>query len=246
MLPNKRHIRKSEAGNAFLFILLGVVLFAALGITVSRSMRSDSTTTLTKREASLAASDIIAYGQRIARGVDRARRNGCSENDISFNNPFESGYNHTPAAPVKCVIFDPQGVGLSWASPPDRYFDTAQYLAAGQREWHFHGETAWEGKVSAASELSAYLPNLQRDVCLEINRGLGIDNPLDEPPVINQNFDAFSKYQGSFGTSGGTIEAADINIPPGDVETAICIRADSLNGGANPQAYVYIHFLLER
>ena len=55
----KTNRKTGESGNAFLIVMLGIALFAALAFTVSRSMRSDNTSRLSQREAVLAAADIL-------------------------------------------------------------------------------------------------------------------------------------------------------------------------------------------
>ena len=74
MRPNNSRI--SERGNVFIFILLGLVLFAALSFTVARGFRSDTTSQMTDRQAELLATEIITYGQQMERTVNRLRRNG--------------------------------------------------------------------------------------------------------------------------------------------------------------------------
>ena len=103
--------RLSEAGSVFFYILLGVILFASLSYVVTRSMRGKSVDSMTERQAELAATDLLNYAQNIAYAVDKVRRKGCSENDISFDHSAwgHSDYEHSPVVANKCKIFYPSG-----------------------------------------------------------------------------------------------------------------------------------------
>lgn len=160
--------------------MLGVVLFAALAYVVARGMRSDTTSSLNKRQVELAATDIIAFGQKLEHSVARIRRKSISESDISFE--YDGDYINaacdTSADPEypNCLVFNPVGGGFTYLSPSDDV-TTA--------EWHFTGETCIIGigtggagceadSISSNEELIAVLPNINQSVCTEINKRLGV------------------------------------------------------------------------
>lgn len=166
--------RANEAGNAFLFILLGVVLFASLSFVMSRGFGTEGTSKISDRRAELAASDIMTYAQRIQRAVNRMRRDGISESDISleFDGNFvnvdcdEDTDRNFPA----CQVFHSQGGNVSEQAPPEGINDG--------EIWHFTGSTCI-GDCNAGStadeELLLVLENLEDNVCQFINRKLEID-----------------------------------------------------------------------
>ncbi len=121
MTPIHKVDYRNESGSAFFYILLGVVLFGTLVFTVSRGMRGQSTNALTQYQAELAADDILHYAQTMARAVDRVRRNGCSESDISFHHTGwgHTQYEHSPATADQCKIFHPNGGNLSFSALDD-------------------------------------------------------------------------------------------------------------------------------
>ena len=57
--------RKTEAGNVFLFILLGIVLFATLSYIMSRGFRTTGTDQISDRRAELAATEIMNFSQQL-------------------------------------------------------------------------------------------------------------------------------------------------------------------------------------
>lgn len=155
--------------------MLGITLFAALSFVVSSGMRSASTTQLSSREATLAASDILAYAQKTARAVDRLRQKSVSENDISFNLPGDDDtYDH--GQPQTHHIFHPNGGALNLLNPPSGVNDGSSWLytaqtclpeiGTGERGCHSDGENN--------EELIAVLPHIKEIVCRAINARLDI------------------------------------------------------------------------
>lgn len=109
MPQNNNSQNNKEAGNVFIIILVAVVLFGALIFTFSRS-GSQGVSSISKQEAKIAAQEILSYARLVEGAVDRVRRNGCSESEISFKNDVNLNYTN-PNAPIdkSCHIFEPEG-----------------------------------------------------------------------------------------------------------------------------------------
>lgn len=200
MLRNSRQLsvdgRRGEKGNVFLIILIAVALFAALAFTVSRGFRSTTTTTLSAREVALAASDVITYSQQLERGVNKLRRNGVSESDISFDQTYVSGYAHTSPQPDSHKIFSSTGAGVTWKAPVSGANDTSA--------WVFTGDTCIGDMGTGAAgcksdglpneELLAVLPNVDSALCSEINSRLDISGI----PADSGDGASTTQFKGSF------------------------------------------------
>lgn len=245
--PIRRNNRRAEHGNVFIFILLGVVLFAALSYTVARSMRSDTASNISKQQATLAASEIINHAQRIERAINRMRRNGISESDISFANSFVSGYEHTPIQPDTNRIFEPQGGNITYLEPEAKWlanFGTAPDLYG---EWYFpdatrihrlgpNGQDNSEAHNDGISneDLIAVLPYIKQDICIAINKRLSVSADNTIPQDSNSLWEATEpKFTGTFTDSGLSIEGGGSGLANAP---AACIE-----GNANPAADTY-HF----
>ncbi len=174
--------RYSEHGNVFLFVLMGVALFAALAITVSRGMRSQTTTTMSERDATLAAADIISYAQRVERGVARVRRKNASENDISFENGIVAGYTNAGCTNNRCLIFHTSGGSINWQAPPEGANDGSAWIFTGSTciADIGTGPTGCDGDTTSNEELIIVLPNLNQTVCETINKKLGLSATLSD------------------------------------------------------------------
>lgn len=168
----QNNLRQSEAGNVFLFILLGVVLFGALSFTVARGFRSTTTSAMSDRQADLLASDILNYAQRMERTIDRLRRKGCSENQISFEYEGTSGY--TFATEERCKVFSPDGGNLEpWKTRDDL---GGSQIYSSFRPFRINGTWHSENAGTPNSELFLIIGMINEKVCQAINDQLGVKN----------------------------------------------------------------------
>lgn len=230
MPPNNS--KKSQAGNVFIIILAGVVLFGALLFTFSRSA-DKGTGNLTKQQAKIAAQEILSYAKLVEKAVDRVRRNGCSENEISFVNAVVGGYSNASApGDGSCDIFDFSGGKIDFASASPSW-------TTGTNDWQFNsvfqvtnvGETC--GTASCA-DLSIGLNNISNNVCISINNllALGVSTiPVDS----DYNFSAFT---GSFGIPVDIADEAGSSALAGQQSGCVYSTADAQN--------IFYHVLLAR
>lgn len=218
--------KATESGNVFIFILLGIVLFAALSFSIARGFRSNNTTALSSREAELTATDILTYAQRIERAVNKLRRNGCSENEISFENPTDAAY--TFATRDKCKVFGQSGGKLSFTPPPQ---DAGNVAAI---EWRFSGIPSIQSSTSTSGDLSAFVDNLNLQTCLAINKNLGISPAGDTP--VDASAVTLTKFVGTYGT--GT--------PPNNEDASIQNTPTGCVNMTTPGTYLFYSMLIDR
>ncbi len=169
------HNRPAESGNVFLIIMLGIILFAALSFTVSRGMRSGNTSAMSAQQAELKASTILTSAQKVQRAVDRLRRKGISESDISFDQTIVATvYDH--GQPATNAVFDPTGGALNWQTPPEDANDGSDYLYTGSTciAGIGTGASGCDSDAASNEELLMALPNVNDSVCTAINDRLNI------------------------------------------------------------------------
>lgn len=171
--PRNNHPRPACApalaqcrGNAFIIILVAVVLFAALSFSVSRTMRSGSVSGTSSQSTSLIVSDLLDYANALENAVDRVRRNGCSEGDISFENGIAAGYEPAVSVADNCKIFNPAGGGVNYRRPPENAASTAEWIFAANRVGTADSAT---NMGSGEQELVLLLEGAGKNVCDAIN-----------------------------------------------------------------------------
>lgn len=237
--------RRTEAGNALIFVLIGVVMFTALSFTVSRGMRSDTTRQMTEREAELVASDLLNYAQRIERAVNRLRRKGVSENEISFENDVIGTYVNANCGDDTCKVFHPNGGGITFRSA-ENFIPTLApsnfQFQANNRFATFGCETSGD---SACSEMVIRLNlNNAPEVCRKINDLVDVENPSGDAPRLNEWITG-AGFTGTFGAPTNNLiggPSATNDAPEVNGKSAACVFEFS----ASQDTYHFYHILLTR
>ena len=103
-----------SSGNVFFIILIAVGLLAAITISISRS-GSNVEQSGNVEQNRIQASQIQRYARAIEAAIQRLTLDGCSENEISFENNVDPNYTN-PRSPANqsCHIFEPEGAGLEF------------------------------------------------------------------------------------------------------------------------------------
>jgi len=204
---------------------MGVALFSALSYAFTSSNRS-STTLVTDEQASVAANEIIAYGNEVKQTVKRLQLRGCDDTEISFENNQFGGYINPNAPPSKkCHVFDIAGGGLVYRANLSN--NAASPLT-------ITGAVSVQGVETSAPELYFQLNEINMSVCHKINRSLGIivtpeDDIVDDiaPPA---------QFIGTYGSAGNI---AGDQITEFSGQKSFC-RKDSSND------YFYLITLIPR
>lgn len=245
LMPQSNH-KKGQQGNVFIIILMGVILFGALGYTFSRSANK-GTGNLTKQQAKIAAQEILNYARLVEGAVDRVRRNGCSESEISFDSNALSNYNNANS-PVdnSCHIFKSEGGKISVLEIPNKWIvEKPSVNHKAYQEIYISSRHCVEdvGETGCTiPELTFMISYLKQNICDQINHSLGIDVELyDTNSFTLQNS---NRADGTFvlGPQEEIDNDSDING-----RFYMCVRTEnsSANHPPNP-GYTYIHVLLPR
>ena len=187
------HCAQRERGSIIVWILIAIVLFAALSYAFSDGMRA-SETTISEEKARILASDIIDYGRTVKQAVQMLQINGCEDYEISFENTVVAGYTNT-SAPTddSCDVFEPEGAGLSWQTPDSDITSNP---------WYFQGEFEVENIGTSNMELLMSLTGMTQNTCEEINNRLGITNPSGPP--TNDTFTTSTQFTAAYNDGGGS------------------------------------------
>jgi len=235
-------IRNSEKGSVIVWILVAIALFAALNYAVSKGTRSGATT-ITKEKAAVAASEIIDYGRALKQAVQTLQINGCSDTDVSFQNAVVAGYSHI--ADTSCHVFHPNGGGMNYLVPHDEWVDGVNTAQTHYQTW-YTTSNSWvlglgtDGSGSNCSggagdsscrELITGVPFIREEICIEINKKLGVGADSTGTPYQdtgNSYSSPVSTFVGTYSTSGNQMG----NATPSNYSNIMagCIEGDSTPG----------------
>lgn len=158
-----------EAGNAFLYVLIAVVLFGALMFTLSKSQdQDDGNSDLTEGRTAVAANEIMAYAATVTNAITQMQNTGTQNNQIDFMLPSDSNFN---TAPTLQKLFHPDGGGLSYKTLPSNAVGAAGTLTPdpGYYVGRFNN-IEWTPTTQDDILFTAY--NISEGVCAEIDRKL--------------------------------------------------------------------------
>lgn len=105
-----------ERGNALVYVLIAIVLFAALSFTLSRQNDAGETGTLTEEKAELYASQLISYAAQAKQSVDRMLFEGATPAQIDFIPPSDAAFE--TGSDIR-KLYHPDGGGLIESTLPD-------------------------------------------------------------------------------------------------------------------------------
>lgn len=225
---------RAQKGNVLFLILLAVVLFAALSYAITQSSRGSGNTD--NEKASLIASEMLQWATSVQNAVTRLQIiNGCSESEISFENPTISGY--TFAASDKCKIFHTDGGGLNWKSFDQYripYADVPAFFQTYYDAPHYGGQTNFQNVGTTAAELFMLITHIQNEaVCTNITKQLQNTDAVPHTPTNTLLWT--TKFVGSYSGSPGNVTHADL-----DGQFAGCMTTGTTPG------YNFYYSLIER
>lgn len=229
------HIKNSQSGNVLWFILLGIALLGTLTMIVTRSGNKVEQSG-SFEQYQIEYSKIMRYATSVEQGIQKLMSiNGCSENDISFENSIDTNYTNSNNPGTECFIFDPAGAGLSWKEFNDNTFGGSSSNVV------FTYDLAIEGIGDDSNGLRGeliFVTNVSKGMCDFANSKLGIDSSGINTDNDEVDF-SDSPFIGYYG-AGYSIETA--GKAPGLIEQPTGCMAVT-NGAIG---YALYHVLLAR
>ncbi|MDB5490766.1 MAG: hypothetical protein JWO78_615 [Micavibrio sp.] len=166
-----------QRGNATIYVLIVVALFAALSFVLSRQNDSSEGGHITNERADIIAGDIIAYPSQVKQALDMMIMSGTSPSDFNFTQSGQIGFT---SAPSINKVFHPDGGGLTLAQIPAGAI--AQSSTNPKAGWYLSefSNVGWSESSDNDVILVAY--QLSKDICQRINLRMTGSRDI---PVLN-------------------------------------------------------------
>ncbi len=116
MIETKHEHCTDQRGNAMIYVLVVIALFAALTFILSRQSDTSETGGMSGQQADIAATQILETSMQIKQAVDSMIFGGTGVSGLDFVLPGDAAYD-TP--PNKDKVFHPDGGGVILARLPD-------------------------------------------------------------------------------------------------------------------------------
>lgn len=240
MKTNHEHFinnQTGERGNALIYVLIAIALFAALSFTMSRQTDSGEAGTLPDERAELYATQIINYAVQAKSTVDQMIFTGTDMNDLDFMLPTDAAFN-TP--PDINKIYHPAGGGLNPARLPDDAVEQASnnpvpgwYMGRFNNiEWTALGPGNIEGPGGTEApyeEVILVAYQIKPEICAKINEKINGSTAI--PTLDADTRDVL--VDDSFYSGGAnvelTTELAGSICPECSNMTSLCVENQSQN-----------------
>ncbi|QQR69167.1 MAG: hypothetical protein IPI58_00295 [Alphaproteobacteria bacterium] len=195
-----------------LFIVAILAVLAAAIAAGSGSFHGDTSTVGAKAQASA----ILEYADEVKFAVDRVLAKGCTDTQVSFENPFVSGYTNSNAPSDKsCHVFDVNGGGISYKYPPPQVLDASLSGYTGYGQYFFTSTLSVKGigNGQTTTSLIMMMPFLKKEVANSINKYSNVIGNLEVNALCNFAYVPGNYFTGSYyppcsGTFDGNGDAA--------------------------------------
>lgn len=221
-------------GSVIVWILLGIVMFAALSLAVTQGMRGGGEGKIAEDMARSRAVDIIQYANALRSAIQAMKIEGVPSGQISFESNLLPGYVNAACLSGDCRVFG-SGGGIAYRKPQGDWLDPRESARSLYGQWYFAANVCVDGAGAGDStcagdgidneDIVVFLPWIRQEICVQINEKLGVDNPGGVPPVESGGawLVAMSKFTGSLsdgavvdqpGISAGCFAGSGANAPP--------------------------------
>lgn len=177
-------IWQNEAGNALIYVLVAIALFAALTFTIGKQTDSNESSNLNNSRSGLYAAQLIAYAAQAKSAIDQMTFSGLNIDDLDFSLPGTAGFTGGVADFRK--VYHPQGGGLiARPLPPETVNQTT---ATPPANWYLgmFNNTEWTKTTTNDVMLAAF--QISQGVCEEINSVIIGNTTI---PVVTGSLDDF-------------------------------------------------------
>jgi len=172
-----------EAGNALVYVLIAIALFAALSLTLGRQTDTGETSVLDESQQEFLASRLISYAAQVESGINQMTFGGTRVDNLDFTRPGEVGFDAGAVSGNINKVYHPQGGGLSAAElPEDTAATTASVVDPG---WYLGRFNNVDWTETAADDVILVAYNVTEGVCSKIDEKItgSAVIPSVNPPV---------------------------------------------------------------
>lgn len=104
--------RDKESGNALVYVLIAIVLFAALGFVMGRQADLSEANVVDEEKLSFYSTQLLDYSSQVRSVVDQMSFSGVFPEEITFFLPGDDGYDDETTYKNMYKLYHPAGGGL--------------------------------------------------------------------------------------------------------------------------------------
>ncbi len=155
----------AQAGNAMVYVLIAIVLFAALSMTLGRQADTGEASDISEGKAELYATQLQTYAAGAKSSIDQMLFSGAKVDTLDFTLPSQAGFN---TAPTINKVYHPDGGGLNPGTlPTEIQTDDIADPVAG---WYLGRFNNVEWTPTTAQDVILVAYQIKKSVCEKINK----------------------------------------------------------------------------
>ncbi len=228
---------RKEAGNAMIYVLIAIVLFAALSLIVARQGDNSESGALDNERSEIAATQIIQTSMQLKQGVDQMLYSGSEPDELDFVTPDDEPAFST--APNVHKVFHPAGGGLILQPVPVQ--GTNEVSTTPPARWYIGRFINIEWTSTAQEDVILTAHQLSEPVCRAINQKL-LGDPT--PLVMTPNPRALL-IDGSVYSAANPLTWQTVDCPNCEDVISGCVEGTSEAAG-NPTIYSFYSIIISR
>ncbi|MFN3700897.1 MAG: hypothetical protein ACK4VI_05155 [Alphaproteobacteria bacterium] len=156
-----------ESGNALIYVLVAIVLFAGLSFTLMRQTDTNEAGALNAERVELLATQITSYAAQAKSSVDQMLFQNLRAENLSFARSGEAGFETEPPRHIM-KVFHPDGGGLTPGQlPAEAISQSSTTPPAG---WYMGRFNNVEWTPSVAEDIILTAHQIHPDICRNLNR----------------------------------------------------------------------------
>ena len=153
-----------QTGNAMIYVLIVIALFAALAYLLARQSGGQENSTLSSSQVEIDATQILQTALQVKQAVDAMTYSGSTIDSLDFKLPSDTGYDSPPNGQK---IFHPDGGGVILPRLPDDAVVAATDPPPG---WYLGRFNNVEWTPTSATDVVMAAYNIAKPVCAKLNQ----------------------------------------------------------------------------
>ncbi len=224
----------SEQGNALIYVLIAIALFAALSFILGRQTDTSEVGTIEEEKAELYAAQLISYAAQAKQVIDQMSFTGTDIDEFDLVLPGVAAFS---IAPHIDKVYHPEGGGLTPGNLPTNA--VAQSTADPVPGWYMGRFNNVEWTATAGTDLILIAYQISQSVCERINIKVTGSAAI---PTMTDSIKEVMIDDSFYGVGVNT----DLTTDPGDIcpdcdkMTALCVENQLQN------AYGFYTLLADR
>lgn len=173
----------TQSGNALIYVLIAIGLFAALSMVFVRNQNSSGASALSTEKAALTASQLLSYASQTHTALDQMRISGTNINDFDFTLPNTAAFETEPPLNIN-KVYHPSGGGII----PGRIPEDAITSSPGSDPapgWYMGRINNFDWTKTTENDVVLLAFQINDSVCKQINNTL---RGSDIIPVMSDTF----------------------------------------------------------